>query len=219
MTNFCDIDVIFLPRKITFFLLRCLFLLVAITQYKHLTHADIVHYQLVMPYIDYLIVRTPMTSTELIAWIQLAITYGISRSKIAIHSDIYVLEQCGLSAIHFSERAREIQTIKKKFPNVVVSMSTHNVDSAQFALQHHVDYILFGHIFPTSSKPGQIPRKNKEIQAVLALPIPVVALGGINENTAQQLSTEFYGISGINLFLEASQLTLKTLSEVWRNHV
>ena len=86
-------------------------------------------------------------------------------------------------------------------------------------MQHHVDYILFCHIFPTSSKPGQIPRKNKEIQAVLALPIPVVALGGINENTAQQLSTEFYGISGINLFLEASQLTLKTLSEVWRNHV
>lgn len=195
------------------------FLLVAITQYEHLTYAAIVRYQRVMPYIDYLIVRTPMTSTELIEWIQLAITHGIPRSKIAIHSDINVLEQCELSAIHFKERAVEIETIKHKYPDVVVSMSTHCVDSAEFAMQHHVDYILFGHVFPTNSKPGQAPRSKKEIQAVLKLPIPVIALGGIDEMTAPQLASEFYGIAGINLFVKASPITIKTMSEVWRKHV
>ena len=47
---------------------------------------------------------------------------------------------------------------KAQHPDVEVSMSTHTINSVKQAYQHQLDYVFYGHIFTTASKPNQQPR-------------------------------------------------------------
>ena len=46
--------------------------------------------------------------------------------------------------------------------------------------------LSFGHIFPTSSHPNVPPRSKEAIQQALNVPIPIYAIGGINEHSLQR---------------------------------
>ena len=46
---------------------------------------------------------------------------------------------------------------KAQHPDVEVSMSTHTINSVKQAYQHQLDYVFYGHIFTTASKPNQQP--------------------------------------------------------------
>ena len=50
-------------------------------------------------------------------------------------------------------------------------------------------FCLFGHIFPTSSHPNVPPRSKEAIQQALNVPIPIYAIGGINEHSLQKDAT------------------------------
>ena len=49
--------------------------------------------------------------------------------------------------------------------------------------------LSFGHIFPTSSHPNVPPRSKEAIQQALNVPIPIYAIGGINEHSLQKDAT------------------------------
>ena len=44
---------------------------------------------------------------------------------------------------------------KAQHPDVEVSMSTHTINSVKQAYQHQLDYVFYGHIFTTASKPNR----------------------------------------------------------------
>ena len=73
----------------------------------------------------------------------------------------------------------------------------------------------FGHIFTTASKPNQQPRSMSEIKAVLQVPIPVYAIGGITEDTIQRLPNGFAGICAISYFMSASLQQIQHLRKEW----
>ena len=192
---------------------------IAITQYKHLTTNDIVHYKEIMDIYNYLILRTPMQSSDLQQWIEQAIHFGLDKEKLCIHNDIILLERCNLKSIHFSDMHQDSFQYKAKHPNKIVSMSTHSDSSVAYAESQGFDYVLFGHIFSTSSKPNQPPRTLTEIQSALKYDIDVVALGGINSSSLQHLPKGFSGIAGISLFSLSTKKQLERLIEEWRAYV
>lgn len=73
-------------------------------------------------------------------------------------------------------------------PNAIIGFSTHSLAEATAAASEPVDYIAFGPIFLTDTKPDTEPVVGLECLAEIrnALPnIPLVAIGGINaENIA-----------------------------------
>lgn len=56
-------------------------------------------------------------------------------------------------------------------------MSTHSIDTIYTCIDEGLDYVFYGHIFPTPSHPGDTPRSHDEIVEVLNLPIPIYAIG------------------------------------------
>jgi thiamine-phosphate pyrophosphorylase len=78
-------------------------------------------------------------------------------------------------------------------PKVLVGVSTHSAEEIDGALAAHADYIGFGPIFETKSKPGAPlppPRGIRGLQAALerAGQTPVVAIGGITAANAREVS-------------------------------
>jgi thiamine-phosphate pyrophosphorylase len=65
-------------------------------------------------------------------------------------------------------------------PNCIVGKSTHSVDQAIRAFYEGADYIGFGPIFATPTKPDYLPVGLEEIRKVHeAVPIPIFCIGGI----------------------------------------
>ncbi|MCD8870777.1 thiamine phosphate synthase [Staphylococcus gallinarum] len=192
---------------------------VAITADKYLARKDIMHYLAIEAHIDYLIVRTPMSSDELVDWINMLLQYQFPKEKVIIHENIDVLNRCALTAIHFKEHNNQDLFFKQRFPHIQVSKSTHHSRMVAEAAQRGLDFVLFSHIFETKSKPGITPRTTDEINAALQYDIPVVALGGINHRTIAQLPNGFDGIAGISLFEKDNVAHLEQLKEVWHAYV
>ena len=61
-----------------------------------------------------------------------------------------------------------------------IGVSVHSIESAVQVEAEGANWITFGHVFPTSSHPDTTPRGVTALaQAVQAVHIPVIAIGGI----------------------------------------
>lgn len=91
-------------------------------------------------------------------------------------------------------------------PGQLLGVSVHSVADAREAVEAGADYVTFGHVFTTSSKPGLPPRGIGELAAVVAAAgRPVLAIGGIDgRNLEQVLATGCAGIAVISAILSAA---------------
>ncbi|MHD0396713.1 thiamine phosphate synthase [Staphylococcus simulans] len=183
---------------------------VAITKFK-LTQAAIKHYVEISPVIDCLIVRTDLATQA--TDVERLLDAGFPKAKITAHSNIKLFENFDLKRIHFKEMDQRAFDVKRKYPDVCVSMSTHHQDTIQSAKNHHLDFVLFGHLFRTRSKPGIPPRTPSEISDALQVDMPIIALGGIHRDNLTQVPKAFNGIAAISFFLQHDLQTLHALKE------
>lgn len=159
------------------------------------------------------ILRLPWERPEITSFIKELLHKGFQKDKIIIHSDITLLTQFQLSRIHFKEDDPKAYKVKQQRPEISVSMAVHHQDICQKAKDNRIDFGIYSHLFPTPSKPGVQPRTAEEIQAALNTGLPLVALGGITEETIHHVPHQFIGIAGIRLF-QLPNAVLQTLNEV-----
>ncbi|MBY4091782.1 thiamine phosphate synthase, partial [Rhodococcus fascians] len=103
-------------------------------------------------------------------------------------------------------------------PELVVGMSTHNIEMVKQCHEWQLDYVFFGHIFPTSSHPDEHPRTIQEIHDVLEIDIPIYAIGGISPSTISQLPTAFDGLCSISFFMTSTVSEINSLKRKWHAH-
>jgi thiamine-phosphate pyrophosphorylase len=90
--------------------------------------------------------------------------------------------------------------------NFLIGASCHSLDAALAAAYAEADYLFFGPVFATPSKaPFGPPRGLERLAEVCRqVPIPVIAIGGIDWSTARQcVRAGAAGIAAIRLFQEA----------------
>ncbi|CAG7657323.1 Thiazole tautomerase [Paenibacillus allorhizosphaerae] len=81
-------------------------------------------------------------------------------------------------------------------PGMAVGCSVHSAEEAAEAARQGADYVIFGHVFATGSKPGLAPRGLDELAAAAkASPVPVIAIGGIEPKRVQAVISA--GAAGI----------------------
>lgn len=195
-----------------------IFIFIAITHHKQLTRDDLQHYKHIEEAIDSLLFRTSMNNEENKDMIQSLLQLGFSKDKIIIHSDTTLLEELNLKRIHFKSNDTTAFAYKAAHPDIYVSMSTHDVETVKRCYENNLDYVFLGHIFPTASHPDTPPRSKKTIQQALDVPIPIYAIGGINEHSIQKMPPGFKGICAISYFNNASLEEIKQLRKEWSTH-
>lgn len=70
----------------------------------------------------------------------------------------------------------------------MIGVSIHSYDEGLQAYKLGADYVIYGHVFQTECKKNLTPRGIEEIKALsLKINIPIIGLGGIDENNFKEV--------------------------------
>lgn len=127
-------------------------------------------------------------------------------AKLIINSRLDIALAADADGLHLPEDALPVQTVRRFF-SALVGRSVHSVESAKEAEQSGADYLLFGHIFQTASKPFP-PRGLNELEQVCkSVSIPVYAVGGItSERVGACLNAGAFGVAVMSAVMSASDV-------------
>jgi len=96
---------------------------------------------------------------------------------------------CAADGAHLGQKDLPVNAVRPWTPaGFLIGMSTNNVEEARQAERDGADYVAVGSIFPTDSKETTRPASPERLREVKqAVGIPVVAIGGINEENIAQV--------------------------------
>lgn len=132
-----------------------------------------------------------------------------------INDNIEVAAKCGADGVHIGQTDMDIAFARERLgENKIIGVSVHTVEQAMRACQQGADYLGVGAVFPTSTKTDASAVSLKKLEQICkAVDIPVVAIGGINENNIAELKgTGISGVAVISAILSKPDITLATKS-------
>jgi thiamine-phosphate pyrophosphorylase len=127
-------------------------------------------------------------------------------ANLSINDRLDVALAAGAQGVHLAAQSLPVSAaVQLANKRLLVGRSVHSLDEAIAAAADGVGYLTFGHVFPTTSKPGLEPRGVAQLaEIVQAVDLPVLAIGGINlSNLDQVLATGCAGIAVISAILSA----------------
>ncbi|NUK28625.1 thiazole tautomerase TenI [Parageobacillus sp. VR-IP] len=141
------------------------------------------------PYIDAIHVREKRkTAREVSAFVAALIESGVPPQKIIVNDRVDVAAVFGVKGVQLAHHSLSVCQVKPHFPALAVGCSVHSLDEAKEAEKSGADFCIYGHIFPTASKPGMRPRGVESLRIVAdGVHIPVIAIGGIHAGNAAQV--------------------------------
>ncbi|MDA0691953.1 MAG: thiamine phosphate synthase [Nitrospinae bacterium] len=105
-------------------------------------------------------------------------------AKLFINERADIAHQTGAEGVHLTEASAPVEKVRKNFPNLLIGVSTHSLESARQAELGGADFITFSPIYETPSKKEFGPPQGLDrLQEVCReIKIPVLALGGISKD-------------------------------------
>ena len=134
--------------------------------------------------------------SEAQAAIQIARSAGV---KLIINDRVDIALALQADGVHLGQDDMPVDAARRVLGDrAVIGFSTHNLEQIREALRLPIDYLAFGPIFPTTSKPDPDPvagLNQLKRACEMVLPMPVVAIGGINRSNATEVLKA--GASGV----------------------
>lgn len=149
----------------------------------------------------WLSLRTPDWDTaQRVSWLTaLAPICAAAGAVLSVHADIDAAAETGLSAIHLPRDGDPAAARQRLGGTTLIGLSAHDRAEAASAAQRGADYVTLSPLFESVSKPGYKPALSHETFRAIAtaLPIPVIALGGIDtaERAAHAVTAGAVGIA------------------------
>lgn len=144
--------------------------------------------------------------------------YGV---PLFINDNVEIALRCGAEGVHVGQSdmaAKQVRQLAGE--RLMIGVSVHSVPEALQAVQNGADYLGVGAMFPTNTKTDADVLTISTLREICsAVPVPVVAIGGIHPNNIVQLSGT--GVDGVALVsaifaakdIEAECRMLRSLSE------
>lgn len=130
-----------------------------------------------------------------------------TRTRILVNDRLDVALGAGAHGVHLRADSMPASRVRAISPRgFLVGRSVHDVGRAvEAALGGGLDYLVFGTVFPTSSKPGREPAGLAALaRVVAATPLPVLAVGGIGLSAVSAVAAAgAAGFSAISMFAQA----------------
>jgi thiamine-phosphate pyrophosphorylase len=109
--------------------------------------------------------------------------------KLIINDRVDIVLACDADGVHLGQDDLPLAAGRKLMGNKIVGISTHDIEQAREAERNGADYIGFGPMFGTSTKnTGFAPRGIEMLRQIrTGVKLPIVAIGGINEQNVRQV--------------------------------
>lgn len=133
--------------------------------------------------------------------------YGV---PLIINDDLDVALACGADGVHVGQDDLPVEEVRRRVGDkMIVGVSAHNPEEARRAYEGGADYLGAGAVFCSQTKTNVTPLPHDTLRAICdAVPIPVVAIGGINrENLPQLAGTGVAGVAVISGIFAAQDIT------------
>ena len=139
------------------------------------------HLQQTAPFLDAMILREKSkTDEQLIDLITRLANSGFPLEKLIVHARPQVANRLNLTKVQLTGYGMSLRDAHRKFPELTFGCSIHSIEEAKKATTEGADWLLYGHVFETKSKPDLPARGTEELFSIAECsPIPVYAIGGI----------------------------------------
>jgi thiamine-phosphate pyrophosphorylase len=131
-----------------------------------------------------------------------------TRARILVNDRVDVALAAGAHGVHLRADSVAASRVRGVVPpGFLIGRSVHSVAEAlRAAADGGADYLMFGTVFPTASKPGQAAAGTTALaELVGATSLPVLAVGGVTVATAPEVArTGAAGVAAIALFAHGS---------------
>ncbi len=124
-------------------------------------------------------------------------------TKVIVNSRVDVALACGADGVHLPTDSIPVRRVREIVSEpFLIGVSAHSLEEALRAEQESASYVFFSPVFTSVSKPGYSPAGLQALQRVCKeVRIPVLALGGINEENAFKCKQAgAAGVAAISMF-------------------
>jgi thiamine-phosphate diphosphorylase len=138
-------------------------------------------------------------------------------SWLACHGRADLAQTVGANAVIAGVRSLPVASYRRSFPGLLVGASTHTMAEAEAAIGAGAHFLFYGPVWDTPEKSGILqPRGVENLKAVVALGVPVIAIGGI-ESATQVQQVQSAGVHGAAVLRAARNAhTMQELVGAWR---
>jgi thiamine-phosphate pyrophosphorylase len=142
-----------------------------------------------------------------------------TRTRVLVNDRLDVALAAGAHGVHLRADSMAASRARGVVPaGFLIGRSVHGVaEAARAASDGGLDYLVFGTVFPTASKPGQAAAGAEALTAIVeATRLPVLAVGGVTSATAPEVARAgAAGIAAVALFAaDADDLLQMAVSQV-----
>ncbi|PBB05551.1 thiamine phosphate synthase [Salimicrobium humidisoli] len=151
----------------------------------------------VLPYVDAVHLREKEWSDkQTVRFTRQLYSSGVPRHKLILNHRASIADKVKAKGVQLTQASMDQAKVRRLYPDLMIGCSVHSVQEAVTAWHAGADYLVFGHVFPSSSKPGLPPKGIRELEKVVhQVGVPILAIGGITpENTRTVMEA---GASGV----------------------
>ena len=108
-----------------------------------------------------------------------------SRVPFIVNDDVQLAVAVGADGVHIGRDDGDIGAARAALPGKLVGVSCYDdLATARSAVTSGADYVAFGSVFPSNTKPQAVRAPLALFRAAKALGVPLVAIGGITAQNA-----------------------------------
>lgn len=105
-----------------------------------------------------------------------------------VNDDIEIAIAAGADGVHLGQDDGELASARAKLRGKLLGASCYDsLAAARAAVAAGADYVAFGSVFPSTTKPAAVPAPLSLFSDARALGVPLIAIGGITLENAPQL--------------------------------
>ena len=125
-----------------------------------------------------------------------------------VNDDIELAAAVNADGVHLGREDGEIGAARRALPGKLLGVSCYDsIAAARAAVAAGADYVAFGSVFPSGTKPGTVRAPLRLFHEARGLGVPLVAIGGITlENAAAVLHAGADALAVISALFDAPDI-------------